>query len=277
MTGYQGYMPPPPPPQRRMRHFSFADIAAEHGAGWGREYEIDANGRRVSPLQEGDLQMGAALLVARRLLDLCDTATVLLGEVRPARREHKPAKPGASETEQKEKSKRLRVQSARLRAMRAYLRAGGVDDCHYMTRVEDAPFAPRARAFLLGESYRRVGDVTAAKRFELARSPTGSFELADLVRDGLRRLGLSLAGEPEPDAPPEPVDVPAGVPPLIEWEFSVRVRRALVNRLGLTTAAELVAKTADDLMECKNFGATSLAEVREKLKGYGLRLAGDPT
>ena len=46
-------------------------------------------------------------------------------------------------------------------------------------------------------------------------------------------------------------------------------------RLGMTTIGELVRKTGDDLLECKNFGVTSLNEVREKLSIQGLRLRGD--
>jgi DNA-directed RNA polymerase subunit alpha len=36
-----------------------------------------------------------------------------------------------------------------------------------------------------------------------------------------------------------------------------------------------VQRTADELLESKNFGMTSLAEVREKLQQYGLTLRGD--
>jgi DNA-directed RNA polymerase subunit alpha len=46
-------------------------------------------------------------------------------------------------------------------------------------------------------------------------------------------------------------------------------------RLGLNTIGELVRKTGDDLLECKNFGVTSLNEVREKLTNFGLKLRGD--
>ncbi len=48
-----------------------------------------------------------------------------------------------------------------------------------------------------------------------------------------------------------------------------------MDRLGLTLFAELVRKTGDDLLECKNFGVTSLNEVREKLTSLGLKLRGD--
>jgi DNA-directed RNA polymerase subunit alpha len=46
-------------------------------------------------------------------------------------------------------------------------------------------------------------------------------------------------------------------------------------RLGLTSIGELVRKTGDDMLECKNFGVTSLNEVREKLTLYSLKLRGD--
>ena len=46
-------------------------------------------------------------------------------------------------------------------------------------------------------------------------------------------------------------------------------------RLGLTSIGELVRKTGDDLLECKNFGVTSLNEVKEKLTQYNLKLRGE--
>ena len=52
--------------------------------------------------------------------------------------------------------------------------------------------------------------------------------------------------------------------PIADLNLSVRARKCMV-RLGLTTIGELVRKTGDDLLECKNFGVTSLNEVREKL------------
>jgi DNA-directed RNA polymerase subunit alpha len=46
-------------------------------------------------------------------------------------------------------------------------------------------------------------------------------------------------------------------------------------RLGISTIGELVRRTGDDLLECKNFGVTSLNEVREKLTLQSLKLRGD--
>ena len=48
-----------------------------------------------------------------------------------------------------------------------------------------------------------------------------------------------------------------------------------MTRLGLATIGELVRKSPDDLLECKNFGVTSLTEVREKLTQVNLKLRGE--
>jgi len=62
--------------------------------------------------------------------------------------------------------------------------------------------------------------------------------------------------------------------PVSDLNLSVRARKCM-NRLNLSTLAELVQRTADDLLEAKNFGVTSLTEVREKLQQLGLKLRGD--
>jgi DNA-directed RNA polymerase subunit alpha len=48
-----------------------------------------------------------------------------------------------------------------------------------------------------------------------------------------------------------------------------------MNRLGIQTIGELVRKTADELLECKNFGVTSLKEIRERLTVYNIKLRGE--
>ena len=62
--------------------------------------------------------------------------------------------------------------------------------------------------------------------------------------------------------------------PVADLNLSVRARKCM-NRLGINTLAELVNRSADELLESKNFGMTSLTEVREKLRQYGLALRGD--
>ena len=62
--------------------------------------------------------------------------------------------------------------------------------------------------------------------------------------------------------------------PITELSLSVRARKC-TTKLGIGTIGELIRRTAEDLMECKNFGVTSLNEVREKLTERGLKLRGD--
>ena len=59
-----------------------------------------------------------------------------------------------------------------------------------------------------------------------------------------------------------------------ELNLSVRSRKC-TTKLGLTTISDLIQRTAKDLLEVKNFGTTSLNEVREKLATRGLKLKDD--
>ena len=78
-------------------------------------------------------------------------------------------------------------------------------------------------------------------------------------------------GEPAPD------------PEVFSWRlsklFGVRVCTALrySNHLGASMhfVKDVVNSTADELCEYRNFGKTSLAEVRQKLAQFGLKLKGD--
>jgi DNA-directed RNA polymerase subunit alpha len=99
----------------------------------------------------------------------------------------------------------------------------------------------------------------------------------------LHSKGLELGQFATESKPAEPViDLATMSPdeqamlerPISDLNLSVRARKCMA-RLGLTLIAELLRKTGDDLLECKNFGVTSLNEVREKLTLMGLKLRGD--
>ena len=62
--------------------------------------------------------------------------------------------------------------------------------------------------------------------------------------------------------------------PVSDLNLSVRARKCM-NRLNIATLGELCQRTSDELLEAKNFGQTSLTEVREKLTHYSLKLRGD--
>ena len=59
--------------------------------------------------------------------------------------------------------------------------------------------------------------------------------------------------------------------PINDLNLSVRARKCM-SKLGINTVGELIVHTGDELLECKNFGVTSLNEVREKLTVLNLKL-----
>jgi len=56
-----------------------------------------------------------------------------------------------------------------------------------------------------------------------------------------------------------------------DLELSVRSRKAL-QRLNINTLGDLAARTEDELLGCKNFGQTSLVEIKQQLTNFGMTL-----
>jgi DNA-directed RNA polymerase subunit alpha len=99
----------------------------------------------------------------------------------------------------------------------------------------------------------------------------------------LATRGLSLGQFQDQQREPDPpLDLTGMTPdqqavlerPISDLNLSVRARKCMV-RLGINTISELIRKTGDDLLESKNFGVTSLNEVRAKLENLNLKLRGD--
>ena len=149
--------------------------------------------------------------------------------------------------------------------------------------VTDFELSVRSRNCLQKMGVRTLGDLTRTSEAELLASKnfgeTSLVEIRDMLSSKGLELGQFASERPEP-APAFDVanltpDEQAHVNrPIGDLNLSVRARKAMV-RLGLTTIGELIRKTGDDLLECKNFGVTSLNEVREKLSEMGLKLRGD--
>ncbi|MEK6248019.1 MAG: DNA-directed RNA polymerase subunit alpha, partial [Planctomycetales bacterium] len=103
------------------------------------------------------------------------------------------------------------------------------------------------------------------------------------IREILLSKGLELGALAHEKRVTEPVYEPETLSddertmherPISYLNLSVRARKCMV-RLGITTVGELLRRTGDELLECKNFGVTSLNEVREKLGPLDIRLRGD--
>ncbi len=149
--------------------------------------------------------------------------------------------------------------------------------------VTDFELTVRSRNCLQKMGIHTLGDLTRCTEAELLASKNfGETSLVE-IRDMLTSKGLELGQFAHERSEQEAtVDVSSLSPdeqalldrPIGDLNLSVRARKCMV-RLGMTTIGELVRKTGDDLLECKNFGVTSLNEVREKLTEHGLRLRGE--
>lgn len=149
--------------------------------------------------------------------------------------------------------------------------------------VTDFELSVRSRNCLQKMGIMTLGDLTRTTEQELLASKNfGETSLVE-IRDMLHSKGLELGQfadqirEEEPAYDPEllsPDERALLDRPISDLNLSVRARKCMV-RLGLSTIGELVRRTGDDLLECKNFGVTSLNEVREKLTLHGLKLRGD--
>ena len=79
-------------------------------------------------------------------------------------------------------------------------------------------------------------------------------------------LAPALAAVTSGNAPPEILAKGVG-----DLELSVRSRKAL-QRLNINSIGELAARTEDELLGCKNFGQTSLNEIKQQLTTMGMGL-----
>jgi len=157
-----------------------------------------------------------------------------------------------------------------------------------LTQILNIPVAQfelsvRSRNCLQRMGLETIGDLTRVSEQELLNSKNfGETSLVE-IREMLANKGLSI-GQFARDTgiKEEPVDMShlseeeqaMMERPISDLNLSVRARKCM-TRLGLTTVGELLRKTGDELLECKNFGVTSLNEIREKLTEFGLKLRGE--
>jgi DNA-directed RNA polymerase subunit alpha len=128
-----------------------------------------------------------------------------------------------------------------------------------------------------------LGDLARTSEEEILESKNfGETSLVE-IKEMLASKGLTLGQlaqtvvsetpEAEPEEPSADEQEIYSLP-ISELNLSVRARKC-TTKLGISTIGDLVRRTGEDLMECKNFGVTSLNEVREKLSERGLKLRGD--
>ena len=150
------------------------------------------------------------------------------------------------------------------------------------TPVTDFELSVRARNCLKKMQIRTLGDLLKITEAELLSYKNfGEQSLVEikgmLASKGLR-LGQGLEGQGRVGVRKDILDelkqtVPEAIlnKPISSLELSVRARKAL-QLLSIGTLGELASRTEAELMGVKNFGATSLHEIRERLQQHGLTL-----
>ena len=145
--------------------------------------------------------------------------------------------------------------------------------------VTDFELSVRSRNCLKKMNIHTLGDLLRTTEQELLSyknfGETSLNEIEALLAQKGLRLGQAVEDPKNPahraapaagDVPPETLAKNVG-----ELELSVRSRKAL-QRLNINTLGELAARTEDELLGCKNFGQTSLNEIKQQLATFGLSL-----
>ncbi|APW61581.1 DNA-directed RNA polymerase subunit alpha C-terminal domain-containing protein [Paludisphaera borealis] len=154
--------------------------------------------------------------------------------------------------------------------------------------VTDFELSVRSRNCLRKMNIRTLGDLTRTTEIALLASKnfgeTSLAEIKEMMQSKGVRLGMALEGsergptthdhraEPPQEIPPEVQALLSK--PISELSLSVRARKCM-SKLNLQSVGDLTRRSGDELLECKNFGVTSLNEVRDKLSTLGLKLKND--
>ena len=151
----------------------------------------------------------------------------------------------------------------------------------FETPVTDFELSVRARTCLKKMNIRTLGDLLRITEAELMSYKNFGESSLEEIKKMLSQRGLRL-GQGLEDAHRaarrQIMDKLKGTgkeqllgKPVSELQLSVRARKAL-QLLNIQTLGDLASHTEAELMGVKNFGATSLVEVKEKLTQMGLAL-----
>ncbi len=146
--------------------------------------------------------------------------------------------------------------------------------------ITDFELSVRSRNCLRQMNIRSIGDLLRSSEAELMAYKNFGETSLNEIKALLGSKGLSLGqAAPPTAAPPAPVAAPKATPevaphshrPVTDLELSVRSRKAL-QRLGVSTIGDLTIRTEAELMAIKNFGLTSLNEIKRQLAQMGFTL-----
>jgi DNA-directed RNA polymerase subunit alpha len=154
------------------------------------------------------------------------------------------------------------------------------------TPVADFELSVRARNCLKKMRIQTLGDLLRLREEELLSYKNFGETSLNEIRALLSRWGLSLGQNPDEIDPATLVEVVKPAPqvplapgaeallskPVSELELTVRARRCL-QRLNISIVRDLVSHTESELLAQRNFGVTSLNEIKGRLTELGLSLA----
>jgi len=149
------------------------------------------------------------------------------------------------------------------------------------TPVTDFELTVRARTCLKKMNIRSLGDLIRINESELMSYKNFGESSLDEIKRMLSIKGLKL-GQGHEDAHRvarrQILEKLKGSgkeqllgKPVSELQLTVRARKAL-QMLNIQSIGDLCSHTEAELMGVKNFGSTSLVEIREKLTNFGLSL-----
>ena len=148
--------------------------------------------------------------------------------------------------------------------------------------VSDFELSVRSRNCLQKMNINTLGDLIMKTEQELLSyknfGETSLKEIKDMLGQKALRLGQGLEQTgPDLNQPRNPLEATTSPDvldrPIEELNLSVRSRRCM-ERLGVKLMRDLINRTEVQLMSAKNFGMTSLNEIKRKLGELNLRLRG---
>lgn len=148
--------------------------------------------------------------------------------------------------------------------------------------VSDFELSVRSRNCLKNMGINTLGDLCRHTEQDLLGSKnfgeTSLVEIKEVLTMKGLRLGMYAPEKVEEEPPQEDQlsneEQGLMIRPVTDLNLSVRARKCL-NRKNIKTIGELVRMTPEELLDCKNFGVTSLKEIREKLIPFNLKLRGE--
>lgn len=150
------------------------------------------------------------------------------------------------------------------------------------TPISDFELSVRSRNCLAKMNIITLGDLIQRSEAELLAyknfGETSLQEIKDILttkalRLGMRREEVQVAGVNEALLPEVPQGADPGLLalPVADLGMSIRSRKCM-EALGIQTVSDLVSHSEQDLLRSRNFGQTSMLEIKQKLAEMGLGL-----